>query len=349
MDEAGIRRKIASFSHQEFNNEKFLSSIDVSSLVLGGEDLFRRPGFLWSIVDPAELPEWLKTHRRSLERLFLPKGPPERFNHWVFAKISCANRKGRKTSPPVIICPYVYPSEAIEIRAKFALDQPHGRQLEFFLWQDVDRIGPEHAFEACWERFPERDIIIVHSDMAPIPDDKSNEWYDALLHYRSTLPKAGMIACNLFFPRSCSGEPLRVQCAGGTFRNGQINHLHGPVIDDPHKAGEGVPRQALQQTRVVEWVTFAGVLIRREVIRACGSFDRRYRWAYVMDVDYCFEARLRGYHLFQVPVSLQHEESRTTKPVLERDPTLWNEISRNFELFSEKWQPFNSILTFIRK
>src|SRR5271157_5250729 len=118
---------------------------------------------------------------------------------------------------PVIICPYLYDREADEIRRNFRLNEESGRRLNFFLWQDVDRIGPEHAFEYCWRQFPDRDVIIVHSDMAPMPWDKSNEWYDALLEQRDILPQAGMIGCNLFSFRSRLEEPLHVWYAGGTF------------------------------------------------------------------------------------------------------------------------------------
>jgi GT2 family glycosyltransferase len=65
--------------------------------------------------------------------------------------------------------------------------------------------------------------------------------------------------------------------------------------------------------RAVDRVTFGGVLIRRKAVDECGPIDGRYEWAYVMDVDYCFKGRSGGYQLFQVPVYLQHEGSRTTQ------------------------------------
>ena len=344
-DEAGIRRKIAAFSHQEFNNENFLSSIDIVGTVRRSEDLFNRAGFRWSLVDSAELPAWLQGHRRSMSRLFFPRTVAERLQRRLFPATPPATLKRRRSSPPVIICPYLYDAEPAEMRAKFGLDKSHGRRLKFFMWQDVDRKGPERAFEHCWNQFPDKDIIIVHSDMAPMPEDKSNRWYDALLEYRDALPDAGMIACNLFYPRLSPDEPLRVQCAGGTFHNGKISHLRGPVVEGSSQNEDMITTAVLQQTRAVEWVTMGGVLIRREVIRACGPFDPRYQWAYVMDVDYSFEARLRGYRLFQVPVSLQHEASRTARSLSERKPELLNHVSRNFELFYEKWQPFTTALS----
>jgi len=239
-------------------------------------------------------------------------------------------------SPPVIICPYVHAWEAPDIKHRFGLDEPHGKKLDFFLWQDLKGIGPERAFEYCWNQFPDKDIIIMHSDMAPMPDDKANAWYDALLRFRKNLPRAGMIACNLFYPRQVGSEAPRVQCAGGTFAGGQIGYIHGLVSDSGDSQGM-VSKSTLERVRPVDWVTFGGVLIRRRVINECGPIDRRYEWAYVMDVDYCFEARSRGYQLFQVPVYLQHEGSRTTQTVSNDKPELLASHRRNFELFYDKW------------
>ena len=71
-DDEGARRKIAAFSHQEFNDEVFLSSIDILGLVQRREDMFGRPGFCWAVVDPCELPAWVQANRESIARLFVP-------------------------------------------------------------------------------------------------------------------------------------------------------------------------------------------------------------------------------------------------------------------------------------
>jgi hypothetical protein len=279
MDEAGVRRKIAAYSHQEFNTDSFLSSINILKTIRHRGDLFGRPGYRWHLIDPTELPAWLRANQRALSRLFFPRSTAERLARCVVPGRSATARRRPTTAPPVIICPHLYPYEADEIRAKFGLDKAQGRRLQFFLWRDINRIGPERAFEYCWDLFPDRDIIIVHSDMAPMPDDSTNGWYEALLEYRNALPQAGMIACNLFYPRGTPDEPWRVQCAGGTFNEGRIGHIHGMVLEDPHSTKAGVLEAALRTPRPVDWVTFGGVLIRRDVIRACGTFDRRYQWA----------------------------------------------------------------------
>jgi len=241
------------------------------------------------------------------------------------------HNKHKKT--PVIICPYVHAHEKNEMREKFNVNNKDGKHLPFFLYHDRKKRGPELSFEHCWNRFPKRDVIIVHSDMSPMPDDTTNQWYERLLEYRDSLPRAGMIACNLYYTIE-HNQSKRIQYAGGTYRNGQVSHLYG------HIGENGITLDLLNRVREVDWVTFGGVLIRREVIDACGPIDRRYRWAYVMDVDYCLEARLRGFRLYQVPVALQHIESRTTGPMLERSAELQDIFHENFRIFNEKWRSF---------
>ena len=248
-------------------------------------------------------------------------------------------RIGRPKLPPVVICPYLHSQEEDEILLKFGLGNGASRHIEFFLWHDAAGIGPELAFEHCWDRFPDRDVIILHSDMAPMPGEPRTQWYDSLVELRAKLPAAGMLACNLFHSKPTASGAASVQCAGGTFTDGTIDYVRGP-LDQPG----GVPSRILSQIRVVDWVTFGGVLIRREVINACGGFDRRYKWAYVMDVDYSLEARLRGFQLAQVPVSLQHEESRTTGGLMQQNPELMTHMHMNFRRFYAKWQPFYPLL-----
>jgi beta-1,4-mannosyl-glycoprotein beta-1,4-N-acetylglucosaminyltransferase len=342
LDEAGVRRKLAAYSPQQGNNDRLLS-INVPRIVRCRGNLFGRLGSRWDIVDPKELPSWLRANRRALSRLFYPRTTVGRLTSRIVPSSKrqfCASGLPA-AKPPVIICPYIHSHEASEISAKFGLGRRHGRKIEFFLWQDTNRLGPERAFQHCWDQFPDRDIVVLHSDMAPMPNDQSNRWYDQLLQYRDRLPNAGLLACNLYYPRTTPDEPWRVQCAGGTFREGKIGHLHGGIQEDKL---EGISDVALRTVRAVDWVTFGGVLIRREVIQACGPFDGRYRWAYVMDVDYCFEARLRGFRAFQIPVSLQHEENRTTRVLWETDSRLRDQMVGNFALFYEKWRPFAAAL-----
>lgn len=72
MDEEAIKRKIAAFSHQEYNEPGFLSKLNVQDLVRNGRDLFGRDDFLWARADASLLPKWLQTQREKLSVLFIP-------------------------------------------------------------------------------------------------------------------------------------------------------------------------------------------------------------------------------------------------------------------------------------
>ena len=75
-DKVGIQRKLAAFSHQEYNNATFLDSIDIERTVREGRDLFGRPGYCWELVPNPDLPEWLQQNRWPMRHLFCPPGDP---------------------------------------------------------------------------------------------------------------------------------------------------------------------------------------------------------------------------------------------------------------------------------
>jgi hypothetical protein len=239
---------------------------------------------------------------------------------------------------PIIICPYVFDEDRGQIIQAFGLDQTRGLHLPFFLWKDENLVGPEHAFEHCWKQFPDRDVIIVHSDMRPMPNDHNNDWYQALCDYAARFPQAGIIGCDLLFPLQSPSGQWCAQCAGGYFKNGQIGHYGGGV-----NVSEGIITSAAYEyderfsnARPTQWATFGGVYIRRETIDMVGDFDRRYLWAYVMDVDYCMEARLRGQEIYQVPVNLLHEESKTSRRFMV-NPDYAKKALDNHAKFLDKW------------
>lgn len=74
MDVQSVRRKIAAFSHQEYNTEDFLAAIDIDALVARGGDMFGRAGFVWQVVSPDEAPAWLYA-QPALRHLFIGAGP----------------------------------------------------------------------------------------------------------------------------------------------------------------------------------------------------------------------------------------------------------------------------------
>ena len=170
-----------------------------------------------------------------------------------------------------------------------------------------------------------------------MPDDKTNQWFDRLLEFADELPQAGMVACDLLYPLQRPDGAWLVQCAGGYFNEGKLGYIGGGVDVEKQIISNAarVYGDDLKQVRRVQWVTFGGVYIRRDVLDACGGFDRRYQWAYVMDVDYCMEARMRGFEVFQVPVNLTHFEARTTRVF--RTPERHSQVEQNYQAFYEKW------------
>jgi GT2 family glycosyltransferase len=57
-----------------------------------------------------------------------------------------------------------------------------------------------------------------------------------------------------------------------------------------------------------------------------------------MDVDYSLNARLAGFNLYQVPVNLIHEESRTTSRFMKQDKIYADAYRENHTKFDEKWR-----------
>jgi len=346
-DEEGVQKKIQAFSHQEFNNHNFLHSIDIVALTQARADLFGRDGFVWDIVDKDNLPHFILSHPEKYAHKFVEAGSTHKskslrtlynIRKWLNNVFLGKRTKIKEFNiNPVIICPYVRSEDLKKVRDVFGLDEPRGARLPFFFWHDVEMIGPEAAFQHCWQIFPDQDVIIIHSDMSPMPDDHNNSWYEKLLAYAQRLPDAGAIACDLLFPVKTKNNNYAAQCAGGIITaDGKIAHNGGLEHDYDGR---------YREIRHVEWVTFGGVYLRRMALDMCGNFDSRYKWAYVMDVDYSMEMRLRGWRLYQVPVNLLHEENGTTRPLLQQSE-YQAKVAKNLELFYQKW---SALLPLIQK
>ena len=69
-DEAGIKRKIAAFAHQELNTQDVLSNIDIPQIVQCGADLYNRAGFKWALTTGGELPQWVQANKHRLGSVF---------------------------------------------------------------------------------------------------------------------------------------------------------------------------------------------------------------------------------------------------------------------------------------
>lgn len=284
-----------------------------------------------------------RRYRRSLRNFFgsyLVHNGIERLTGMVsgWNRAVAAAGQSRSKSAPVVICPYLGPAGAEQVASAFGTVTGAGERLEFYYYEDTGRLGPERAYQHCWNRFPGRDVIIIHTDMKPMPDDRLNHWYDQLLHHVEALPDAGIVACDLLFPVKNDNGLWCIQSAGGRLDDGLISHIGSGVDVGRQKAG---PRaigydDSYRHVREVEWATFGGVYIRREALDMCGSFDERYKWAYVMDVDYCLEIRRRGMKIYQVPVNLLHAENGTTRQYLDQK-SYSGLVAENHKAFYLKW------------
>ena len=74
MDEEMIKKKIDSFSHQEFNTPEVISNIQIERILDNKEDLFSRPGYQWDLYPMKNLPDEIRKHQFKYAKcLILPK------------------------------------------------------------------------------------------------------------------------------------------------------------------------------------------------------------------------------------------------------------------------------------
>lgn len=344
-DGAELSADIASDSHRDVKTASLPDAHDIHDTGRHGRDSLSREGYAWQVVGLDNLNvHFQKAHQHNHDFI----GNEDACggaNGGIETDWSSDDEPSSAVAPqPVIICPYVFDEDREHTIQAFGLDQPRGLHLPFYFWKDEKLIGPERAFEHCWKQFPDRDVIIVHTDMRPMPDDINNAWYTTLCAQVEQLPDAGLVGCDLLYPLKSATGLWYVQCAGGFFKNGRVAHYGGGV-----SLAEGVATEIAYEyderfanVRSSQWVTFGGVYIRRETIDMVGDFDERYQWAYVMDVDYCLEAHVRGQGIYQVPVNLLHEESKTSRKFLAM-PEYGTKIGDNMGKFLQKWAWFLNV------
>jgi GT2 family glycosyltransferase len=234
---------------------------------------------------------------------------------------------------PVIIIPYINASEIQPLK------QALGYKLPVVFWEDTGRIGSDLAYQTMWNMFPDKDVIILHADMLPMPEDTTNSWYDNLLNFVQKHPEAGIFGTTLLYPAKSKQNNYYIQHAGGQFVNGEAIHFGGGLELFSSSANRQLEEDKGQydQLREVSWVTFGGIYMRRSVIRDCGPFDPSYYWTYYRDVDYCLTARSLGWKIYQTPVKLLHFEGKDNKRIQQQDPRKSEQAAINHSIFTKKW------------
>ena len=226
-----------------------------------------------------------------------------------------------------IITPYVFENEIKGHKQQFW-------EYDVYYERDVASIGCDLMFQKMWKQFPDDDIFILHSDMAPHHDG----WFEEVLEYVKKYPEAGMFGCLLLYPAKNESNEYFIQCAGGKFTDDKPDHFgSGLILENKQAFKQELETDTGQydSTRAVAWTTFGGCYLRREFIDSVGDFDASFEWTYNRAVDYCLSGRKNGFDIYQIPVRLFHHESRDTKRI--RDDSKSAMESRNLERLQAKW------------
>jgi GT2 family glycosyltransferase/glycosyltransferase involved in cell wall biosynthesis len=165
---------------------------------------------------------------------------------------------------------------------------------------------------------PERDVIVLNSDIEALPSWLECLQYGAYGHEGG----AGIVGGQLQYPDG------RIQF-GGTVRNrDEPEWFDHRYRFKPHGWGPAeAPSSALA-------VTGACMYVRREVIEQLGAFDERYAMAYE-DVDWCLRAWQAGFRVLYFPsAQLVHHESVT------RGTEQGGRELDSQSLFWERWSDF---------
>ena len=135
-------------------------------------------------------------------------------------------------------------------------------------------------------------IVLLNFDTEVRPD-----WLAELVRPMIRDPRAAITGCKMHYP----GGRI-IQHAGGKINgNGMVEHLGFKQED----AGQ------FDEEKDVDYVTGAGMAIRREFLELCGGgMDEDYFPAYYEELDLCYRAHLMSYRVVFAPKSvLVHHES----------------------------------------
>jgi len=228
-----------------------------------------------------------------------------------------------------IITPYINPKEIKK-------HKEHYWEYDIYYEQDTAGIGPDLMFQKMWNKFPDDDIFILHSDMFM----KDTDWLSKVLKYTNKYPEAGMFGCLLLYPLKDEKGDYFIQSAGGKFTDGKPDHYgSGIVVENKSTFKEELETDTgeYDSVREVAWTTFGGCYIRRSFINAVGSFSPEYEWAYNRDVDFCLAARSVGQKIYQIPVRIMHSESKDAKIIKANDQSKVQMELRNLNKLIDKW------------
>jgi GT2 family glycosyltransferase len=202
-------------------------------------------------------------------------------------------------------------------------------------WADFDAVSPNRGFSGGnnlvirkWLGTPRAPqyFLLLNADTEVYPGA-----LETLVRFMDAHPKVGVAAGRAEWEDGNSqGTPFRFKNIATEFddglRLGIVTKLLAPWV-----AKIPTPTQACR----VDWVAFAGAIIRREVIEAIGPLDDGL-YTHFDDIDFCLNATRAGWEIWHVPESrILHYEGASTGIVvrnIERRPDYWFQARRRFYL-----------------
>ena len=164
-----------------------------------------------------------------------------------------------------------------------------------------------------------RYVLFLNNDMEVTPG-----WLDPLVATLDRDPEVGIVGSRLLYPDGT------IQHAGVAL----VENRQGatPTLEGIH-AAQGKPADARSAARpqVMQIVTGACLLIRREILDLTGGFDEAY-WNGNEDVDLCLKTGELGWQTVYRPESVViHYESQS-------GPERWAQVQANVDRLNGTWQ-----------
>jgi GT2 family glycosyltransferase/glycosyltransferase involved in cell wall biosynthesis len=161
-------------------------------------------------------------------------------------------------------------------------------------------------------------LVFLNNDTTVLPG-----WLDRLVATVAGSPAVGAVGSMFLYPDGS------IQEAGGiVWQNGEAHHFGGGAAPDDKR---------YNFAREVDYCSGASLLIKRDIFKLLGGFDRRFAPAYYEDADLCFGVRALGYKVIYQPTSrLVHFEGGTAGVDITKGFKRFQIINR--KKFVEKWR-----------
>jgi len=134
-------------------------------------------------------------------------------------------------------------------------------------------------------------VLLLNSDTIVLPQALSQ-----MVHFIGRHPDAGAVGPKLInpdgsFQASYADFPTLLKESLLAF--GLTKWLYGPYYPSP-------PPHPDEQSRPVDWVAGACLMVRHEVIEAVGLLDEDY-WMYSEETDWCYRIHQAGWNVYYLP------------------------------------------------